>query len=224
MTKSLKLIVEALLFASEKPMSAKDLHGVLTDTKPADIASALRVLKYEYEAMGRSYALQEVAGGYQFRTRSEFGAYVLKMMQASPARLSRATMETLAIIAYKQPIMRQEVERIRGVDVGGILRTLLEKDLIKIMGRENLPGRPLVYGTTRKFLEVFDLKNIDSLPKLKELKALGIEDNDIQEQEKRDREAPSESPSEAPSQAPSEAPSQGPGEIPDNDNSTEPAN
>jgi segregation and condensation protein B len=192
MVKSLKLIVEALLFASEKPLSPKDIHAVLTDTKPADIASALRVLKYEYEAMGRSFALQEVAGGFQFRTRSEFGAYVLKMMQASPTRLSRATMETLAIIAYKQPIMRQEIERIRGVDVGGILRTLLEKDLIKIMGRENLPGRPLVYGTTKKFLEVFDLKDIDSLPKLKELKALGVEENDFQEQEKRTEEASNE--------------------------------
>ena len=192
MAKSLKLIVEALLFASEKPMTPKDIHAVLTDTKPPDIAGALRVLKYEYEAMGRSFALQEVAGGYQFRTRSEFGAYVLKMMQASPTRLSRATMETLAIVAYKQPIMRQEIERIRGVDVGGILRTLLEKDLIKIMGRENLPGRPLVYGTTKKFLEVFDLKNIDSLPKLKELKALGVEENDIQEQEKGSPEASSE--------------------------------
>ena len=192
MAKSLKLIVEALLFASEKPMTPKDIHAVLTDTKPPDIAGALRGLKYEYEAMGRSFALQEVAGGYQFRTRSEFGAYVLKMMQASPTRLSRATMETLAIVAYKQPIMRQEIERIRGVDVGGILRTLLEKDLIKIMGRENLPGRPLVYGTTKKFLEVFDLKNIDSLPKLKELKALGVEENDIQEQEKGPPEASSE--------------------------------
>jgi len=194
MAKSLKLIVEALLFASEKPMTPKDIHAVLTDTKPADIASALRVLKYEYEAMGRSYSLQEVADGYQFRTRSEFGVYVLKMMQASPARLSRATMETLAIIAYKQPIMRQEIERIRGVDVGGILRTLLEKGLIKIMGRENLPGRPLVYGTTRKFLEVFDLKSIDSLPKLKELKALGVEDNDIQEQQERAPESPAQAP------------------------------
>jgi segregation and condensation protein B len=194
MAKSLKLIVEALLFASEKPLTPKDIHAVLTDTKPPDIASALRVLKYEYEAMGRSFFLQEVAGGYQFRTRSEFGASVLKMMQAAPTRLSRATMETLAIIAYKQPILRQEVERIRGVDVGGILRTLLEKDLIKIMGRENLPGRPLVYGTTKKFLEVFDLKNIDSLPKLKELKALGVEENDIQEQEKGTAEASSEAP------------------------------
>jgi segregation and condensation protein B len=195
MAKSLKLIVEALLFSSEKPLTPKDLHAVLTDTKPSDIAGALRVLRYEYEAMGRSFSLQEVAGGYQFRTRSEFGAYVLRMMQVSPTRLSRATMETLAVIAYKQPIMRQEIERIRGVDVGGILRTLLEKDLIKIMGRENLPGRPLVYGTTKKFLEVFDLKDIDSLPKLKELKALGVEENDIQEQEKGIQEASNDSPS-----------------------------
>ena len=194
MAKSLKLIVEALLFASEKPLTPKDIQAVLTDTKTPDIASAIRVLKYEYEAMGRSFSLQEVAGGFQFRTRSEFGSYVLKMMQASPTRLSRATMETLAIVAYKQPIMRQEIERIRGVDVGGILRTLLEKELIKIMGRENLPGRPLIYGTTKKFLEVFDLKSIDSLPKLKELKALGIEENDIQEQEKPTEGTSSEAP------------------------------
>lgn len=184
MTKSLKLIVEALLFASENPLTPKDLQSVLPERKIPEIAGALRVLKYEYEAMGRSFALQEVGGGYQFRTRSEFGVYILKMMQVSPTRLSRATMETLAIVAYKQPIMRHEIERIRGVDVGGILRTLLEKDLIKIMGRENLPGRPLVYGTTRKFLELFDLKDIDSLPKLKELKALGAEENEGQEQEK----------------------------------------
>jgi segregation and condensation protein B len=204
MGKSLKLIVEALLFASEKPLSAKEIHSVLTDTKPADISSALRVLKYEYEAMSRSFALMEVGGGYQFRSRSEFGAYILKMMQTSPSRLSRATMETMAIIAYKQPIMRQEIERIRGVDVGGILRTLLEKDLIKIMGRENLPGRPLVYGTTRKFLEIFGLRDIDSLPKLKELKALGIEENDIQEQRERQEAASSGEPEGTPSSEPAD--------------------
>jgi len=89
-------------------------------------------------------------------------------------------METLAIIAYKQPVLRQEIERLRGVDVGGILKTLLEKGLVKIMGRKNLPGRPLVYGTTRRFLEVFDLKDIESLPKIKELKALGSEDDEQQ--------------------------------------------
>jgi len=180
MAKSLKLILEALLFASDKPLAINELHAVLPEVKPAEIAGALRVLKYEYEAMGRSFALHEVGGGFQFRSRTEYGAYILKMLQASPARLSRATMETLAIIAYKQPVLRQEIERLRGVDVGGILKTLLEKGLVKIMGRKNLPGRPLVYGTTRKFLEVFDLKDIESLPKIKELKALGSEDDEQQ--------------------------------------------
>jgi len=180
MAKSLKLIVEALLFASDKPLTIKEIHAVLPEVKPADIAGALRVLKYEYEAMGRSFTLHEVGGGFQFRSRPEYGSYILKMLQASPARLSRATMETLAIIAYKQPVLRQEIERLRGVDVGGILKTLLEKGLVKIMGRKNLPGRPLVYGTTRKFLEVFDLKDIESLPKVKELKALGSEDDEQQ--------------------------------------------
>jgi segregation and condensation protein B len=180
MAKSLKLIIEALLFASDKPLAIKEIHGVLPDVKSVEIAGALRVLKYEYEAMGRSFALHEVGGGFQFRSRPEYGAYILKMLQASPARLSRATMETLAIIAYKQPVLRQEIERLRGVDVGGILKTLLEKGLVKIMGRKNLPGRPLVYGTTRKFLEVFDLKDIESLPKVKELKALGSEEDEQQ--------------------------------------------
>jgi len=180
MAKSLKLIVEALLFASDKPLTLKEIHAVLPEVKPADIAGALRVLKCEYEAMGRSFMLHEVGGGFQFRSRPEYGAYILRMLQASPARLSRATMETLAIIAYKQPVLRHEIERLRGVDVGGILKTLLEKGLVKIMGRKNLPGRPLVYGTTRKFLEVFDLKDIESLPKVKELKALGSEDDEQQ--------------------------------------------
>jgi segregation and condensation protein B len=173
MAKSLKFIVEALLFATEKPISAREIHGWLPEVSLADIKSALRVLEYEYQAMGRSYSLREVAEGYQFRSHAEYGPYILKMLQTSPTRLSRAAMETLAIIAYKQPILRQEIERLRGVDVGGILRTLLEKDLIRIMGRKDLPGRPLVYGTTKRFLEVFGLKNIASLPNLKEIKALG---------------------------------------------------
>jgi segregation and condensation protein B len=186
MVKSVKLVVEALLFSSDAPLTAKDIHTVLPETSMADIQSALRVLTYEHEAMGRSFALKEVGGGYQFRSRSD---YSLKMRQASPTRLSKATLETLAIIAYKQPILRQEIERIRGVDVGGILKTLLEKGLIKIMGRKNLPGRPLVYGTTKKFLEVFDLKDIESLPKLKEISALGSEE---EEPEKAAGESPAE--------------------------------
>ncbi|MGD2124749.1 MAG: SMC-Scp complex subunit ScpB [Desulfobacteraceae bacterium] len=178
MGKSLKLIIEALLFASDKPLSASDIHSCLSDVKGDDIKSALRVLQYEYEALGRSFGLKEVAGGYQFRSRSAYGPYILKMLESSPTRLSRASMETLAIIAYKQPILRQEIERLRGVDVGGILRSLLEKGLIRIMGRKDLPGRPLVYGTSKKFLEVFDLKDIHSLPKLKEIKALGTEEDE----------------------------------------------
>ena len=176
MAKSLKLIVESMLYAAEKPLSAREIHSILPDAKIPDIKSALKVLQYEYEAMGRSFSLREVANGYQFRSRSEYGSYIMKMLQRTPNRLSRASMETLAIIAYKQPILRQEIERLRGVDVGGIVRALLEKDLIRVMGRKNLPGRPLIYGTTKKFLEVFDLKDIESLPKLKEFNALGGQD------------------------------------------------
>jgi segregation and condensation protein B len=173
MAKSLKLIIEALLFASDRPLRVRDLHACLPEAKIADIKGALEILEHEYDSLGRSFDLKEIAEGYQFRTRSEYGPYILTMLQTSPSRLSRAAIETLAIVAYKQPILRHEVERLRGVDVGGILKTLLEKDLIRVMGRKELPGRPLIYGTTKRFLEVFDLKDIKSLPKLKEIKSLG---------------------------------------------------
>ena len=176
MAKSLKLIVEALLFASDKPLTAKDLHAVLPDVKLQEITSALRVLKYEYEAFGRSFGLKEVADAFQFRSHTEYGPYILTLYQSSPSRLSRAALETLAIVAYKQPVLRQEVERLRGVDSGGIMKMLLERELIRIVGRKNLPGRPLIYGTTKKFLEVFDLKDLDSLPKIKEIKSLGTDE------------------------------------------------
>jgi len=174
------MIVEALLFASNAPLSTKELHSILPDAKIADIKSALKVLQYEYEAMGRSFGLKIIAGGYQFRSHSEYGPYIQKMLQTSPGRLSKAAIETLAIIAYKQPVIRQEIERLRGVDVGGILKALLEKDLARIMGRKNFPGRPLIYGTTKKFLEVFSLENIDSLPKLKEIQDLGAKEYEAQ--------------------------------------------
>ena len=190
MSKSLKLVVEALLFASDKPLTAREIRSFLPDTDMRDLKSALRVLQYEYEAMGRSFALKEVAEGFQFRSRNRYGTYILKMLQKSPSRLSRAAMETLAIIAYKQPILRQEIERLRGVDVGGILKTLLEKELIKILGRKNLPGKPIIYGTTKRFLEVFDLKDLDSLPKLKEFEDFGTAEDETQTQQ---QETPQES-------------------------------
>ena len=178
MSKSLKMIIEALLYAAEKPLSAKEIRTtVLPDTKESEIKGVLDVLRQEYESLERSFTLKEVANGYQFRSRSEYAPYIMKMLQKSPSRLSKASMETLAIIAYKQPILRHEIERFRGVDVGGILRTLLEKGLIKIMGRKALPGRPLIYGTSKRFLEVFDLKSISDLPKLKEIKAFGSDEH-----------------------------------------------
>ena len=177
MSKSLKMIIEALLYAAEKPLSAKEIHSVLPDAKESEIKGTLEVLRQEYESLERSFTLKEVASGYQFRSRSEYAPYIMKMLQKSPSRLSKAAMETLAIIAYKQPILRHEIERFRGVDVGGILRTLLEKGLIKIMGRKDLPGRPLIYGTSKRFLEVFDLKSISDLPKLKEIKAFGSDEH-----------------------------------------------
>jgi len=176
MDKPLELIVEALLFASTKPLNAQEIQRCLPDTPLSEIRVALTGLQTAYEGMERSFRLKEVAQGYQIRTKSEYAPYVLRMLKSSPARLSRAALETLAIIAYKQPIIRQEIERFRGVDSGGILRTLLEKDLIRIMGRKPLPGRPLIYGTTKRFLEVFDLNDLDSLPKLKEIKEFGSSD------------------------------------------------
>ncbi len=174
MSKSLKLIIESLLFSSERPLTVKDIKECIPDTDVKDIKGALAILEHDYEAMDRSFDLKEVAGGYQFRSRPEYGSYILRMLQSTPNRLSRAAMETLAIIAYKQPVLKHEIEKLRGVDVGGILKTLMEKDLIRIMGRKDLPGKPLIYGTTKRFLEVFDLKDISDLPKMNEIKDFGL--------------------------------------------------
>lgn len=174
MEQPLKLIIESLLFTSGKPILLRDIQRCLPDRELSEIMETLSTLRQDYEAMNRSFALKEVAEGYQIRTKPDYAPYVLRMTKRSSARLSSAAMETLAIIAYKQPVIRHEIEQFRGVDTGGILRTLMEKNLIRIMGRKHLPGRPLIYGTTRKFLEVFDLNNLESLPKLKEIKEFGI--------------------------------------------------
>lgn len=178
MDQPIELIIEALLFTSSKPLTVQEIHRCLPEISTTDIRASLTALRDAYDAMGRSFCLKEVAGGYQIRTRSAYAPYVLRMLKSSPSRLSRAALETLAIVAYKQPVIRQEIEEFRGVDAGGILRTLLEKDLIRIVGRKQVPGRPLLYGTTKRFLEVFDLKDLDSLPKLKELKEIGEGDGD----------------------------------------------
>lgn len=180
-TTTLEMILEAILFAADKPVSMSEFNRILPDYDGSRIQQALHKLESDYRTMNRSFILKQVAGGYEFRTKPEYASYIIKMLRSTPARLSRAAMETLAIIAYKQPVIRQEIEVLRGVDVGGILRTLLEKNLIKVVGRKNIPGKPLIYGTTARFLEVFDLLDIKSLPELKEIKELES-DEDPQEQ------------------------------------------
>jgi segregation and condensation protein B len=113
-----------------------------------------------------------VGGGWQFRTRPDFQLYVVRHIKAKSARFSQSALETLAIVAYRQPITRAEVEHLRGVDCGGVLKTLLEKRLVRILGKKDIPGRPLIYGTSKEFLEVFGLKDLKSLPTLKEIQAL----------------------------------------------------
>lgn len=175
MTQPLSFIIESLLFVAEEPLSVHQLKAIL-ETDDADaIRRALQELADEYDRRGGGFEIRQVAGGFQFRTRSEYSEWVKKMLKPSPAKLSRAALETLAIIAYKQPIIRADVEHIRGVDCGGVLRMLLEKKLVRVLGRKDIPGRPMIYGTTRQFLEVFNLKDLRDLPSPKEIESLGTE-------------------------------------------------
>jgi segregation and condensation protein B len=170
---NLKAIIESLLFAAETPLKIDKIKSVLEVADRNAIREALEALAEEYESGKRGFFLAEVAGGFQVRTRPEYGQWIRRLKETRPTRLSRAAMETLSIVAYKQPMLRSDVEYLRGVDCGGTLRTLLERGLIRILGRKDLPGRPMIYGTTRKFLELFDLKDLEELPSLKDLTDLG---------------------------------------------------
>lgn len=165
----LRAIIESLLFVSEVPLSLAKLKSILSMYTHVEITEALEELRQEYNGDEHGFFLAEVAQGYQFRSKPEYGDWIRKLKRIIPTRLSQAALETLAIVAYKQPLLRSEIESIRGVDVGGILRLLQEKNLIKILGRKNVPGRPIIYGTTQKFLEFFSLKDISSLPTLEEI-------------------------------------------------------
>lgn len=170
---NLKAIVESLLFASDTPITIDRIKSVLEVTDRKAIRETLTSLVEEYESIKRGFFLTEIAGGFQFRTRPEFREWIRRLKETRPTRLSRAALETLAIIAYKQPVLRSDLEYLRGVDCGGTLRTLLERKLIRVLGRKNLPGRPIIYGTTKQFLELFDLKDLSGLPTLQDLKDLG---------------------------------------------------
>ena len=174
-----KRIIEALLFASQDPLPPNRIQAILESDNRPSILKDIRELKEEYEAMGRAYHLVEVAGGFQLRTRTEMAPWLKKLKKQKSAKLSRPTMETLSIIAYKQPVTRGEIEFIRGVGCGAILRALLEKGVIKILGKKDVPGKPLLYGTTKKFLEVFGLKDLSSLPDLRQIQELEEEDDSM---------------------------------------------
>jgi segregation and condensation protein B len=165
-------LLEALIFASEAPLTAAHAAEVLPETGQAEILSLLEELVRLHGQRGGGVVLQEVAGGFQFRTKPEFSAWVAKLKATRPAMLSPAALETLAVVAYRQPLVKAEIDRIRGVDASGALKGLLEKKLVRIVGRKDVPGKPIIYGTTKKFLEVFNLRNLADLPTLRELKDL----------------------------------------------------
>jgi segregation and condensation protein B len=165
-------ILEALILASETPLTPERAAELLTDTERKEVISLFEELSREYETRAGGIILVQVAGGFQFRTRPEMAPWIRKLRAARPAMLSPAALETLAVIAYRQPLVKSEVDRIRGVDVSGALKGLLEKKLVRIVGRKDVPGKPIIYGTTRKFLEVFNLRDLSELPTLRDLKDL----------------------------------------------------
>ncbi len=173
MMDDIKNIIESLLFVAEEPLAIERLTKIIPEAQTAQIRQALEELAVEYEARQGGFFLNQVAGGYQFRTRPEHMQWITRLLQPKPLHLSKAALETLAIIAYKQPVIRSDIEHIRGVDCGGVLRVLLERKFIRVLGRRELPGRPLIYATTKRFLEVFGLKNLEDLPTPKEIEEFG---------------------------------------------------
>lgn len=171
-----KAILEAILFLSEGPLEPEKLKGILEGFTPTRIKELLEGLKKGYDERQGGLQIVEVAGGYQILTRAEYAPWIKRFnLVRLSSRLSRASLETLAIVAYKQPIIRSEVESIRGVNSEGVLKNLLERNLIKILGRKDEPGRPIMYGTTREFLQYFGLKDLSELPTLKEFKDIEVE-------------------------------------------------
>jgi segregation and condensation protein B len=189
----LKFILESLLFSAQKPLSIKEIRDVLAGatehaegdetvralkkTKESDVTAALEQLANEHEAAARSYRLACIAGSWQFVTQPEYAPWLKALVgvKARPARLSQPALETLAIIAYRQPLTRAEIEQIRGVNVDGTMQTLTERGLVEAMGRAEVVGRPMTYGTTALFLEYFGLRSLEDLPAADELRKIVIE-------------------------------------------------
>lgn len=167
-----RAIVEALVLASPEPIPAAKLAAIVPEATASLVRELVAELNADYAAEGRGFEIAEVAGGWQLRTRPELAAYVQELQPRRTGRLSRASLETLAVIAYKQPITRAEIERVRGVDVGAVVRSLLERDLIRIAGHREIAGRPMLYATTKRFLQLFGLSSLEDLPTLRDLREL----------------------------------------------------
>lgn len=168
-TGGLQALLESLLFASGAPVPTPRLVEALDGPTRAEVQRALDGLAARYEREGRGLRLVQVAGGWQLRTPPEHSPWVRRLLRERPPRLSRPMLETLAIVAYRQPCTRIEIEAVRGVDADAVLATLTDRHLVRILGRKETPGRPLLYGTTREFLELFGLPDLNALPPLRDL-------------------------------------------------------
>jgi segregation and condensation protein B len=177
---NIKAIIEALLFVNDKPLTLERIKEVLDNMETTHIRVLLEELGSEYERANRGMRIIEIAGGFQMVTAPIAVTYLKKLYKERKAeKLSRPALETLAIVAYKQPITKREIEAIRDVEVDGIIRNLLDKGIIRISGRKKAPGRPHVFGTTRQFLEYFGLKSLEELPKIENFpQAIPIKEND----------------------------------------------
>ena len=172
--RELKAILEAVLFVSPEPVPVARLMSIVGTVSKPEVVQALGILTHDLDQDGRGIQLVQVAGGYRLVTKQEYGPWLKRMDKAKAAqKLSRSALESLAIIAYKQPLVRSEIEEIRGVETSGVLRTLCERKLVRIVGRKDVPGRPIMYGTTKFFLEHFGLQDLTQLPPLREFKELG---------------------------------------------------
>ena len=173
-----KNIIEAMLFVSDKPLFVNEIKGVLEDITPNEIKDIISELAKEYEDSQRAFRIKDIAGGFQIITDPVLAPWLKKLYKTSGVdRLRGPSLETLAIVAYKQPVSKPEIEAIRGVNVDGVLKTLTEKNLIKIVGRKETVGRPILYGTTSEFLQYFGLNSVEELPKLEEF---NITESDIE--------------------------------------------
>lgn len=164
---NLKSAIEALIFASERPIAIEQMRNALDNMEPTEIRKTIEELKAEYAESNRGISIVEIAGGFQMIASPNFVPFLKKLYKGRRAeRLSKPALETLAIIAYKQPVTRLEIELLRNVNIDGVMKHLLDKNLIRISGRKKAPGRPFVFGTTRQFLEYFGLKSLEELPKI----------------------------------------------------------